>query len=268
MSRAALSFGRSGALGGAWLLALFLLAVSVARGQFHLLGAPDDSPLWWALSDAVSPRALREAYRDPQANLERYLKDLESGQAQPLSTERADRPAFYLNARLTPELVPMWYAFDIFAGFRLPREGAQRIAQQLGRNGVSEEGRTVIIEFANEHRAALEATIAHVGPLQVEFQRLQSKAVEHLHADPEATRVVAEASKNGDVSLLAKLGGESEERTRALLEASRRNPLTEMGERSLPLLKPRLSPTDWDGLRRYLLVEVAPRIGARLDDKP
>jgi len=248
---------------GAVALLAFLLAANPLPAQFHPLDVPADSPLWWTLTDALRPEELRAAHQDTQASLDRYLKDLEAGQAQPLTEEQAKQLTFYVNPQRSPDLVPMWYAFDIFAQFRLPREGVESIVQQLGRYEVSEEGKRTVLEIATEHRVEVENAVATLGPLQVEFGRLQLRAVARLDADPNATQVVTEASRRGDVTFLAREGDESEERTRELLAAWNRNPLTEMGERTLPTLKQSLAAADWDALRRYLRVEIAGRTGVR-----
>ena len=263
MPRTALSLSRAPGVHGALLLALLLYFASPALAQFHPLDRPADSPLWWTLTDSLSPEELRAAHRDPQANLERYLKHLDGGWAPSLTEEETALLSFYVNAQRTPELVPAWYAFHVFSRFRVTREGDEAVSMQLGRHGVSQQGRQSILGTAARHRAALEEAISRIGPQQVHFVLLQRRAIEQLGSDAQARVTVNEATARRDSAFLARLGGESEERTRELLAAGTTDSIVDQAAETLPLLRKGLSGADWDAFRRYLLAEVASRMGAR-----
>ncbi|HSL83314.1 MAG TPA: hypothetical protein VLF66_11105, partial [Thermoanaerobaculia bacterium] len=102
-------------LSTALLLAVGLAIPGPSSGQPMDLDTPPGSPLWWTLTDEISPMELRTALRDPEAHLARYLAAIEAGVADVLPEDQVQTLSFYYNRDLTPELTPMWVAFSAFA---------------------------------------------------------------------------------------------------------------------------------------------------------
>ena len=172
---------------------------------------------------------------------------------------------FYLNPAMTPELVPMWSAFNVMATIRVQREGEEEIAQQMARYGVTTEGCQQILALAREHKRIEEERVAQVGPLQVELIKLQWEAVARLGETSDESALLKRAIDRGEAETVALILDQDEPKVRRLLKASKTDPLAETAERTLPRLKERVTQADWDGLRRYLLAEVVSRFGPIVD---
>lgn len=83
--------------------------------------APDGpSPLWWTLTDEITPRELRAALADPELSRERYADAVAAGYAAPVPEASLRSIRLFYTGALTPELVPMWQAFH---GFAAPMRG-------------------------------------------------------------------------------------------------------------------------------------------------
>lgn len=254
--------------------ALFLLPLSSASARHRPVELPTDSPAWWTLTDEFSPEELRRAHHDPEANLQRYLKDLEIRETRPLPAHKAQRLIFHVNGGAEPELVPLWWAFGAMATVRTLRQQLspetliRSDGQLLADFGVSPEGVRQILEVADLHRDLLYEREVELEPLWEEFTKFRQRAVRSLGGDEEARERVRDATYASDARFLAPLGKEDLPKTAELLEAMNADVLLEVAMRSLPELRQNLGDADWNGMRRFFLTYIAPSFGSAQGFKP
>lgn len=142
------------------ILALILLP-TVSRAQPHKLDTPTDSPLWWTLTDEITPQKLKALYADRTSSLARYDDAVEAGLEEPLPARGKRSRAcltFYRNAELTPQLEPMWIAFRAFYNAHLDQELSgneyvDAVPHRLQEFGISPSGVDVILAAAKSTKA-------------------------------------------------------------------------------------------------------------------
>jgi len=250
---------------------LFLPAVLDA--QFHKPDRPVDSPLWWTLTDEVTPAELKRRFSDRSHSLERYDAAVAAGLEQALPEEGPrgrECLEFYLNRELTPELEPMWLAFDTFFRFYAPDEQAegeheQSAQRDLRRFGVSSSGVDTILRIAAATEAEFDSLMDDLGPKMREMTVLLG---ELYYEDPQRAafapphRQVLEAVELRDYQTVASAVGRSVSEIRDLVDshADWDAPYALVAE-ALPRLKKELTDEDWQGFRRYLLETVVARKG-------
>lgn len=248
----------------------------VGHAQPMPLDTPVDSPQWWTLTDDVTPAELRRLYNDRSLSLERYDAAVEAGLERPLperGEESRECLTFYFHPELTPELEPMWLAFDTFFVFYTPGEhaweenveAAPRDLQQ--KFGVSPSGVTTILSAAAITAVEFDSLMADLGPKQdamtLLLMELSADPVRAAAAPPEGQ--LFEAMLQKDYATVAAAVGRSESEIRALVDAHAdwNAPYALVAEQ-LPGLKAALNDSDWQGLRRYLLETVVARKGASI----
>ncbi len=157
------------------------LLPAAAAAQPHKLDTPVDSPLWWTLTDDLTPAELKRLHNDRSLALERYDAAVNAGLAQPLPERgRESRGClkFYYHPDLTPELEPMWLAFETFYAFYTPRENApeenvQAAPRDLQQKfGVSPAGVDRILNAAATTDAEFDSLMADLGPKMREMTLL------------------------------------------------------------------------------------------------
>lgn len=256
------------------LAAALLLFPATLGAQPHDLTAPVESPVWWTLSDDVTPAELKRHYSDRSLSLERYETAVELGLEEPLDTEQRKYLKVYVNRRLTPELEPMWSVFDVFARARISREGIPEevVPRELREDyGISAQGVETIMITAKEAAAEHAKWVAEVGPKQMEMQRILRELYEPPGPDPTglvppAPRHVKrawDATYQRDYAAVAAATGRPVSEIRELVDAlASWWDGTELIAEFLPVLKGELSSSDWQRFRRYLREAVAARMGA------
>ena len=225
---------------------------------------PASSPLWWTLSEDVSPQELRRSFRDHDVILKHYSEALDQGSVASYSPEQLEYLSYFHSGALHPELLPMWEAFDAFAlRFRYREEWSDRASRELRRYGVSEAGSELISSEAQEHLQVVDLKKLELGSQQRDFVELMKSA-----ADVMGKPAAKQALRNRDASTLARALGKSANDLRRLLIAWETDPTAVSAKEVLPRLKDKLSAEDWESLRRYLLAEVAPHTSAIDFDDP
>lgn len=259
-----------------WRTAVLVVALTllstVSRGQLHRLDTPTDSPLWWTLSDEISPEQLKALYSDRSLSLARYDDAVEAGLMRPLPDSGKRSRAcliFYRNAQLTPELEPMWNAFRAFYNAHLNRafrgdEYVDAIPRQLEKFGISPRGANVILAAARSTKSEVESRWTELTPRLDEMTLL----IDKIYSDPERAalappidqfRAAAEAR---DYATVASATGRTESEIRELVDSyANWDAPYELVAEALPVLKEDLSERDWQGFRRYLLESVVAEFG-------
>ena len=248
----------------ACLAAAFPLLPVLVGAQLHKLDRPVDSPLWWTLTDEVSPAELKQLHSDRSLSLARYDAAVKAGLERPLPEQGPygrECLLFYFNTELTPELEPMWLAYASFYAFYTPGEHAreenvQAAPRDLRRFGVSPSGVDAILKAAAATQAEFDSLMAHFGPKLREMTIL----LREVYDDPRRAAAAApegevyEAVQRKDYGTVASALGRPEGDIRALVDshADWDVPYALVAE-ALPVLREELTEGDWQGLRRYLL---------------
>ncbi len=244
-------------------VASFLVAPSSLRAQFHDRDLPPDSVAWWTLTDDLTPEAYRETFRSPQAAQKRYLDDVAAEKAEPLTEDRRQALTFFVSAENTPELIPMWLAFDVFASTHLAYIfDRETLEKKLQDSGISELGAQLILDTATGRQALFDEASESIRPLIEEFWAFQERAEAALGGTLEAYRTFRSAVAQSDAQFLAPLGGETVSKTAELIAAAKIAPGLEAAKQLLPNLKKNLTKNDWDAFRSYLLKEVVSGMGS------
>ncbi len=231
------------------------------------LDTPVDSPLWWTLTDEITPGQLRATYRDPMAQVDRYQAAMKAGlAAQNFNEEQLKSVKFYYNTRLDPELTPMWLAFEAFAGAHLHFRGAAHATDALTNFGFGRTAVTTILLFGTREFDESQAIVQEVGPASLEFQEMERKAIRGRGGDRVAVKTIERAAKEGDLDMLQQSTGVSRDHLAELRAAWMRNPVTETAAKLLPELREQLNGDDWQRLRRFLLEHVVADMGNELLD--
>lgn len=259
-------FRRRG-LATAFALLLGVLGRAPADAQPMDLDIPVDSPAWWTLTDKISPAELRKQFRDPEAHLARYREAVEAGApTQPLDEEALTYLSFYYHRAVTPELTPIWLAFDAFAGGHLELLGEAHATDNLTAFGFGPTAIDTILLFASRLTRETQEIAEEVGPRSIRFVEIQRRAIKARGGDRKAYAAVTRAARAGDLDLLLPHAGVPRAELAELRAAWRRSPLTETSERLLPELRQQLTQEDWERLRRFLLEHVVPRMGNESKD--
>ena len=250
-----------------------LLLPTVLGAQLHKLDRPVDSPLWWTLTDEMPPAELKRLHTDRSLALERYDAAVAAGLERPLP-ERGPQARecllFYFNGDLTPELQPMWQAFDWFLAFHAPGEHASEqnvraAPRDLQRFGVSPSGVDAILNAAAATQAEFDSLMADFGPKM----RRMTILLREVYDDPRRAAAVPpegqvyDAALRKDYATVASALGRPEDEIRALVDsyADWDEPYALIAE-ALPRLKEEVTEPDWQGFRRYLLEVVVAGGGA------
>lgn len=249
---------------GLLLLALGLLPALLAAQPLDLT-TPADSPLWWTLTDELSPQKLRQIYLDEVGHYQRYLEALEAGLTTPLPVELEGALSFYHNTQQTPELTSMWEAFSVFAEAYVAGPMGRDVSEELTLRGVSPEGIGHILAIARRNLAEEQLLIEQVRDHQLEFMKLKEQLLEDLGDSPESRRRIRSALERRSYALFVQHSGYSEQQIATLEAAWRTNPPAECAARSLAALREQLGDEDWQGLRRYLLEVVVAAMGPAVD---
>jgi hypothetical protein len=241
-----------------------LLLPAVVGAQLHKLDRPVDSPLWWTLTDEVTPAELKQLHSDRSLSLERYDAAVEAGLQRPLPERGAygrECLVFYFNRDLTPELQPMWQAFEWFFAFHTPGEHAleenvQAAPRDLRRFGVSPSGVDAILNAASATQVEVESLMRDRGPKVQKMTIL----LRELYDDPlRAAAILPEgqfydAVLGRDYGTVASVVGRPEGEIRALVDSHADwDESYALIAEALPRIKAELTEGDWQGLRRYLL---------------
>lgn len=248
-------------------LVLGVLGAGAAGAQPMELDTPTDSPLWWTLTDEISPAELREAFRDPDGHLRRYQEALEAGViSNPLSDEALSYLSFYCNLRLTPELTPMWLSFSAFGGGHIANRGVAHAEDTLAEYGFGPTAIETILLYASRQESETQAIVEEVGAKSMRFTEIQRRAIRARGGDRQAYASVRRAAERGDLDLLLPNAEVSRSELAELRAAWMRHPVTETAEMLLPELRQQLTDADWQHFRHFLLEHVVASMGDQLVD--
>lgn len=263
---------------GVFCLISLLVLPSVVAGQPLDLDTPEDSPLWWTLTDEITPQELRAIYRDDSAHLVRYQAAVEAGLAVPLNERQKKALKFHYHPTQNPELAPMWSAFSAFATAHLEDDGPSITGERLVPYGISPGGIDAILsvgeEQFQEHLAMVEELEAESQEYLRLYRRLDDLArapaeVKQAHSVPAARHLtpesLLEAVDRDDVALLAAASGETPAKVARLLWVAKSNPPAATAGENLVTLRARLTAEDWNAFRRFLLEQVVSRMGPFTD---
>lgn len=236
---------------------MLCLVAGSAAGQLAIEPAPANSSYWWTLTDEISPAELRHQLQSRRLSRERLTLDVERYRHEPVSDERLAELSIYVNGAVTPELIPMWDAFDTFTfKFLTNEERSRRALDRLRAWGVSAEGADLFEAVTEQHWKLQEEIVEETREPSLRFVHEVVAAAHERIGGQAAERIVRER----DFSWLARLSGKSEQTVRGWHRAWLRDPVAEAGRVSVESLRDSLSDDDWQALRRFLLRRVAPEM--------
>ena len=243
------------------LLAMVVLCAARSGADgFIDSSVPEDSPYWWGLTDETSPAELRARLLDPSGHYTRLNQSVAKGQTPPVN---AGDISFYLDPRLTPELVPMWLAFNIFALDVVEIQGAETVADSLAGHGISKDGISAILKHGKEYELAHAAALEAAQQETKQFLAFETRTITKL--DTTQRSAYHAAKEAGDVAELARLSGEDPKTVASLYAAWNRDPAAVEGAKSIKALHGAVSAPDWKAFRAYLLSDVVSGMGPVLD---
>lgn len=248
-----------------WFAALHIATPEPLSAQAHRITNPVDSYLWWTLSEEVTPRELKRLYSDRALSLARYQQAVEAGLEQPLTEDELQRLTFYINHQLTPELAPMWWAFDIFARtWVVPKPGPpeEHFVEQMTGYGISRGGVDNILVAVHGCAADHGALMADLGPKQAQALRLLRGRFQKEREGKTTGKPIMESVNARRYDVVAAETGRNVDEVRELVDALAE---WEAGSRlvaaCLPELKVQLSEEDWQQFRAYLRERVIAPLG-------
>ena len=185
-----------------------------------------------------------------------------------MNSQKLSHLLFYVSPILTPDLVPMWEAFHVFATSYATPGSEPKLRQDLKSHGMAAAGMDLIFDVVAEHRRLNDSLTASVGPKQVEFVWLQRAYLDKHSWSQEARTRLSAALARGDTSLLSRDSPKSQSEMEELMHAWKFNAPAEVSAASLLALKNDLSESDFRALRRYLLDVVVAGTGPVLEFDP
>lgn len=255
--------------------ATLILIPTMLTAQPFQLDTPVGSPMWWTLTDQLTPAELKQQLTDPELILERYGDAVAAGDEQPLPKtgvrESEEGLIYYVNRKRTPELEPMWAAFRSF-GFYVPEEGSKvqdptaraGLRALVEEYGLSSTGLDTILDVYRSTETAVDELNARLAPARAEMNRL----LDDLYSDPVRAASSPPRAKlyesvlQKDYQAVANVVGRTESDIQDAVDSHADwNDSYELVAEALPELKQRLSANDWENFRRYLLEYVVPNGG-------
>ncbi len=237
----------------AWLVA------SPAHTQWRRSVPPPESPAWWTLTDEITPEQLRHALTDPELTKQRFLDAVEAGAQQKVPASRLEQLYVCFEGELTPELVPLWYAYAYLAIRRDIRTEVGEpdwLSEQLTGTGISAEG----------IRAVAGETFAYDARFDGFIESHKRRGNGFLDVLGGARRRASNRELNDllarrDTVAIANLARRPTAEVQALAEAWELDPILEAALPSITALRKTLTARDWAALRDYLIRVVAPTAG-------
>lgn len=237
-----------------------------------------DSPLWWTLTDELTPQELYTILNDEQLHNQRYRKAIADGHRPPLPEKRVASVTSFLDGSLTPELITFWHAFRAFAG-RFYGEGREaylaRAPDELAGYGLSEDSASKIISYAVRYSDDSQAVVERLRPeieAALEILREVLKQMDRADFDEAAFAMIREANTSigkasrsetvlaRNAAMFAEMTGRDPDLVARLLHAWVRPVVREHIVPALRLLRVEIPEDEWERFRRFLFKEIAPQI--------
>jgi hypothetical protein len=234
-------------------LLLAFLAPPLAAQPLDL-NTPASSPLWWPLTDELTPSELRRQYRDHDGSLERLAEAVELGLEPPQSPETLSRLRFYLHFELHSELVPLWMAYrDFSSEIRFRGEPEQAIGRLVA-SGFSPPLAEAVVELSLDYETEVERGIEAIREDVADFYEIGNRlAREGREAD------FRQALKRRDHHFLMIHGRVDQARAKRILSAHKGDRYEATTARYLTLLREALPGASWERFKSFLRDENSPR---------
>jgi len=233
------------------LAAVFLLMwVTSAYGQ--LVGRPigDDPAYWWTLTDEITPEQLRTELQSRERSRERLRAAIEAGLHREVPEARFAELGFFIQGRLTPQLVPMWEAFNTWAARLDYVPGWEdTLRRHAGECGLSASGAGQVMSVSRDHNLRTARIMDRLGDKASRFFAEVLRPAQERLGRAEGSRV----AKNRDYGRLAAIAGKRAAEVADLHQAWSTDPAAEASLESIQELREILSDADWTALRACLL---------------
>ena len=252
------------------LFASMLVVAISAFGQQERLDEPVSSPVWWTLTDSVTPEQLKE--RHTNLAVQRGAYALATAMpSYPVPMERrapAGKVVHFLDPSAEPEMVPFWFAYWVLSSHLT--FSPEATVEKLEGTNLSGPGRVRVVDhlrrfekYTAEQAASSRQDVADF--LEILRARLHSAGASGERA------VLYSQWQSGDLSALtadAERQGVDSDRLHSMFTAWKNPADIQAARLLLPQLKSSVSESDWAELRRFLLDEVATTIGTLMNTQP
>lgn len=206
---------------------------------------PIDHPYWWTLTDEITPAELRgRLQRRVAAERQRLQAEIERRAAGASTNEPLDLD-WELRGRETPELFPVWNAFDTLARGHSIR--GDNTLQELVDFGISPEAAHQIV-LAAEERWAGNNVMQQIADAQKQYRELRSRAEEKIGMEE-----LVEMMRRNDFARFSELVGWSQGSLHDLVRLAHCNWWAAASVPVLVELREEIGQHQWDIFRRYLL---------------
>lgn len=238
-------------------LALVMPLVPPVWGQPRSENLPESSPLWWTLTEEISPKDLRAARVDPQATRNRFRSSAMGRDRTPADQERVRA---YVNGDESPQLVTVAEALFSLAVYFDPEHmnehSTKRIALWYRDYGLSTEGGDALAAFMLGMNRAYDDHQSVVGDDLVKIAGLIREKEVSLGVEIGSSDLWQAFDANDFSTLSRELGVPAKE----LRHQLRHNydPWDAYLRKELPRLRRDLSKQDWDAMRQLLYEIAAP----------
>ena len=245
--------------------AVFLLIFAVAASGYaqaetpELTGGEPENPVfWWTLTDELSPKELRAIHENAELHRVRYLQAVEAGYRDPLPEDRLKAITSFFTGTMTPELFPLWRAFDAFSTYFYEDDRWEAFAvapKMLAKYGLEGAVAETIIHYTLRQLDESQDLVREFAPDTLLLMDLAREA-----GAKAGLKAVKESLDRRDGELIAEATGRNPAFIARLIETWQRAPIRETAVFILPELRDKLSPADWERFRLFLLKEVAPKM--------
>ena len=242
-------------------LLIFAVAVSgYAQAETSELtgGEPENPVFWWTLTDELTPEKLRAIHEDAELHRVRYLQAVEAGYRDPLPEDRLKAITSFFTGTMTPELFPLWRAFDAFSTYFYEDDRWEAFAvapKMLAKYGLEGAVAETIIHYTLRQLDESQDLVRELAPDTLRLMALAREA--HAKA---GIKAVKEGLDRGDGEVIAQATDNNPAFIARLIESWQREPIRETVALILPELREKLSPDDWERFRLFLLKEIAPKM--------
>lgn len=221
---------------------------------------PASSPLWWTLTDEISPGQLKAIHADVKAHRDRFRDALAAGLTIEGYPGEAGDVRFFVNGNVSPELFPLWDAFDAYSGNASMIEDWDRVmAAELLRFGIDPEAAARINAIALAQFEDVDAALVIVKRDSEEFWKVLDLARDKL-----GEHGVREKLKVHDHVGIAMAAGTELAHTKKLMNSFTSSPRAAAASPRLEELRQALDDESWGRFRRYLLARVAVGMSLKL----
>ena len=214
-------------------------------------------PEWWTLTDSLTPAELKAIHENPDLHRERYLDAVREGVRDALPEKRTQRINSFFTGELTPELFPMWLAFNGLS-VNLYEADSSELNEKtdwLLSAGFDPSLAERIVQVAVENLEESTSLGRELHESAWAFALVLAEARSKL-----GRPVVDQAVKENKLNQIALATSRDSAELASLKAVWERDPIKEVNVETITRLRSELTEEQWQRLRAFLLERIAPMI--------